>query len=55
MQGGYILIHDYNVKSDGFTGVKRACDSFFSNLQGNVYATIEIPETTHIIVRKNEG
>ena len=50
--GGYILIHDYSIRSNGFIGVKKACDNFLYNLQKIEYIAIDIPETTHLLIKK---
>jgi hypothetical protein len=48
--GGYVLIHDYLPKRDGFDGVRLAVDGF---LDGRTdFDSFEVPETTHLILRK---
>lgn len=48
--GGYVLIHDYLPKKDGFDGVRLAVDGF---LDGRTdFDRFEVPETTHLILRK---
>jgi hypothetical protein len=48
--GGFMMFHDYLPKVDGFGGVRLAVEEFFGTETS--IDRIEIPETTHLIVRK---
>jgi hypothetical protein len=48
--GGFLLIHDYLPKLGGFDGVRKAADAFLETVPG--VDCFEVPETTHLIVRK---
>lgn len=48
--GGYVLIHDYLPKRDGFDGVRLAVDAFLDGRRD--FEMLAIPETTHLILRK---
>lgn len=50
VDGGYVLIHDYLPKLDGFDGVRLAVDGFLDG-RGD-FDRFEVPETTHLILRK---
>lgn len=49
--GGYILIHDYLPKLNGFDGVRVAVDAFLKGRSDFEHTTV--PETTHLILRKS--
>ncbi|MBO6688641.1 MAG: class I SAM-dependent methyltransferase [Henriciella sp.] len=47
---GYVLIHDYLPKLNGFDGVRLAVDEFLKGRSDFVQMTV--PETTHLILKK---
>lgn len=51
-KNGYIILHDYEVKKEGFVGVKRAVDEYLKTIESKNIDIINIPETTHIILKK---
>ena len=48
--GGYVFIHDYLPKLNGFDGVRIAIDDFLKGRSD--YERFEVPESTHLVLKK---